>query len=108
VSRNAIKSAICSTVTALSKPSGISERPEPESCAMSRRRTTRQAVGAFERQARRAFFSDDAVHRAAIFCFDGVANKVRRDLAIRIENVDEDLITVPLRHAPLSISRLGP
>jgi hypothetical protein len=26
-----------------------------------------QAVGAFERQARRAFFSDDAVDRAAIF-----------------------------------------
>ena len=37
--RNAIQSAICSTGMAFSRPSGISESPEPENCAMSRRST---------------------------------------------------------------------
>jgi hypothetical protein len=36
---------------------------------VARQDRIRQAVGAFERQARRAFFRDDAVDRAAIFCF---------------------------------------
>ena len=55
-----------------------------------------EAVGALEGEARGGFISDDAVEGAAIFCFDGVAKKVRRDLAIRIENIDEDLFRIPL------------
>src|SRR5437016_6982593 len=52
--------------------------------------------GALEREARGAFVGDEAVDHAAIFCLDGVANEVRRDLAIRVEDVAEHLLGVPL------------
>src|SRR5712692_6785864 len=53
-------------------------------------------LGALEREARGAFVGDDPVERAAIFCLDGVADEVRRDLAIRVEDVAEHLIGAPL------------
>src|SRR2546427_3257666 len=55
-----------------------------------------QSLGALERDARGAFVGDEAVERAAIFCLDAVADKVRRDLAIRVEDIDEHLLGVPL------------
>src|SRR5213078_2952803 len=54
------------------------------------------ALGALDREARGAFVADDSVKRAAILCLDGVAEEVRRHLAIRVEDVDEHLIRVPL------------
>src|SRR5207245_5754716 len=56
------------------------------------------AFGALEREARGAFVGDDPVERAAIFCLDGVADEVRRDLAIRVEDVAERLGGAPLAH----------
>src|SRR5213594_282479 len=55
-----------------------------------------QTFGALEREARSAFRSDDPVERAAIFCLNDVANEVRRDFAIRVEDVDEHLLRGPL------------
>src|SRR5436309_12240428 len=52
--------------------------------------------GALEREAGSAFPGDDAVERAAILCLDGVAEEVRRNLAIRVEDVAEDLLGIPL------------
>src|SRR5688572_9898822 len=57
------------------------------------------ALGALECEARSAFVRDDSVERAAIACLDGVANEVRRDYAIRVEDIDEHLIGVPLAHS---------
>jgi hypothetical protein len=54
------------------------------------------AFGALEREARGAFVGDEAVERAAILRLDGVVNEVRRDLAIRVEDVDEYLLGAPL------------
>src|SRR6266571_1355480 len=54
------------------------------------------AFGALEREARGAFVGDDPVERAAIACLDGVADEVRRDLAIRVEDVEQHLLGVPL------------
>src|SRR6266571_4939533 len=49
-----------------------------------------------EGKARGAFVSNDSIERAAIFCFHRVADEVRRDLAVRIKNVDENLFRIPL------------
>src|SRR3989442_11984974 len=54
------------------------------------------ALGALECDARGAFCSDEAVKRTAIFRLDGVANEVRSDFAIRVEDVDEHLLGAPL------------
>jgi hypothetical protein len=64
------------------------------------------ALGAFEREARRAFVGNDPVERTSILYLDGVANKVRRELAIRIENVDEHLVGIPLAVAELIANKL--
>src|SRR2546421_12758237 len=54
------------------------------------------ALGALECEACGAFPGDDAVQRAAVFRLDAVAEEVRRDLAIRIKDVAEDLLGIPL------------
>src|SRR5437667_6159542 len=54
------------------------------------------ALGALDREARGAFVGDDPVQRAAILCLDGVAEEVRRDFAIRVKDVAEDLLGIPL------------
>ena len=82
---------------ALSMPSGISERPEPEIVAnVGAEYRLGHTLGALEREARGAFVSDDSIKRAAILCFDGVADEVRRDFAIRVEDVAERLLGAPL------------
>src|SRR5439155_18838405 len=54
------------------------------------------ALGALDREARGAFVADDSVKRAAILCLDGVAEEVRRDFTIRVKDVAEDLLGIPL------------
>src|SRR5205823_5444683 len=56
------------------------------------------ALRALECEARGAFLGDDPVERAAIVCLDGVGDEVRRDLAIRVEDVAEHLAGVPLAY----------
>src|SRR5437867_3365581 len=54
------------------------------------------ALGALECEARGALVGNDSVKRTAVFRLDGVAEEVRRNLSIRVEDVDEHLIRVPL------------